>query len=255
MSLAAKTVSVTRQGREVLRRADLAVEAGQLVALIGPNGAGKSTLLRVMAGDLRPTKGTVFLDHQSLRLFRAGELARRRAVMMQSTTVVFDFGVAEILEMGWVGAGDAERAEAVRAVAERCQLGNLLHRTFNTLSGGEQQRVHFARAILQLSGHREPADRYLLLDEPTASLDLSHEQQLLRSARALCEEHIGVLVVLHDLNLAARFADRIVLLNDGAIVAQGEPSTVLTSQLLSDVYGLPLTVEHHARLSRLAIYS
>ncbi|MEM1435963.1 MAG: heme ABC transporter ATP-binding protein [Pseudomonadota bacterium] len=253
--LCARSITVTRGQRALLAGVDLTVPPGQVTVLIGPNGAGKSTLLRVLAGDLDPTKGTVLLDQDGLRRHGTAKLARRRAVMMQANPIVFDFTVEEILNMGWIGDDLVARDREVRQLAHRSQLSGLLPRTFNTLSGGEQQRAHFARAVLQLHGGDRSKSQYLLLDEPTASLDLAHEQVLLKQVQALAAQGIGVLVVLHDLNLAARYADRVVLLADGEVRAEGTPETVLDDALLTETYGLPLTVEYHSGLGRLAVHA
>ena len=258
MTLQARDVSLRLGANAVLDGVSVAVSPGSFAALVGPNGAGKSSLLRVLSGDLAPNRGDVTLDGEPIALFATRDLAQLRSVMGQSATIAFDFYVEEVLAMGWLGAAVAYR-EALRDVVRRCALDGLLGRRFNTLSGGESQRVQFARALLQIwrgcAGRQQAAPRYLLLDEPTASLDINHELALLRLARQACADNVGVLAVLHDLNLAARFADRVALLDDGAIVAAGAPDAVLTAERLSRVYATPVRVENHPRLERLVVYT
>lgn len=255
MTLQARDVSLRLGANAVLDGVSVAVSPGSFAALVGPNGAGKSSLLRVLSGDLAPNRGDVTLEGEPIALFATRDLAQLRSVMGQSATIAFDFYVEEVLAMGWLGAAVAYR-EALRDVVRRCALDGLLGRRFNTLSGGESQRVQFARALLQIwCGGASAAPRYLLLDEPTASLDINHELALLRLARQACADNVGVLAVLHDLNLAARFADRVALLDDGAIVAAGAPDAVLTAERLSRVYATPVRVENHPRLERLVVYT
>lgn len=259
MTLCARDVSLRLGANTVLDGVSVAVAPGTFAALVGPNGAGKSSLLRVLSGDLAPSRGGVTLEGEPLALFDTRDLAQLRSVMGQSATIAFDFYVEEVLAMGWLGSAIAYR-EALCDVVRRCALGGLLGRRFNTLSGGESQRVQFARALLQIWSGRPgasttPAARYLLLDEPTASLDINHELALLRLARQACAQNIGVLAVLHDLNLAARFADRVALLDSGVIVANGVPDSVLTAERLSRVYATPVRVENHPRLERLVVYT
>ena len=255
MTLQACDVSLRLGANAVLDGVSVAVSPGSFAALVGPNGAGKSSLLRVLSGDLAPNRGDVTLEGEPIALFSTRDLAQLRSVMGQSATIAFDFYVEEVLAMGWLGAAVAYR-EALRDVVRRCALDGLLGRRFNTLSGGESQRVQFARALLQIwRGGAGPAARYLLLDEPTASLDINHELALLRLARQACADNVGVLAVLHDLNLAARFADRVALLDGGAIVAAGAPDAVLTAERLSRVYATPVRVENHPRLERLVVYT
>jgi iron complex transport system ATP-binding protein len=260
MSLRGERLSYSVRGRELLRDVSVAVDAGECVALLGPNGAGKSTLLRVLAGELVPAEGTVALEGRTVHGAPLPWLAVRRAVMSQSSAVVFDFTVEEVLEMGWAPnerMGPDRWSDALARVVAWCDLGLLLDRCFNSLSGGEQQRVQFARALLQLWPAADGLDtqrRYLLLDEPTASLDLSHELLLMERVQRLVQARwLGVIVVLHDLNLAARFADRIVLLADGRVVGEGPPAAVLQSRLLSDVYAVPVHVDRLAGLDRLVV--
>lgn len=257
MTLRADNVRLRLGGKQVLDCVSVTVPPGTLGALVGPNGAGKSSLLRVLSGDLQPNAGGVTLGGDALASFGAGDLALRRAVMGQSAAIAFDFYVEEVLAMGWLGRA-VEYQDAVADIVRRGALGGLLGRRFNTLSGGERQRVQFARALLQIwrTGTAErPDPRYLLLDEPTSSLDIGHELNLLRLSRQACEANVGVLVVLHDLNLAARFADRVALLHNGALVASGAPETVLTDERLSRVYRTPVRVERHAALRRLVVYA
>ena len=258
MTLRAHDVSLRLGASKVLADVSVTVTPGTFAALVGPNGAGKSSLLRVLSGDLAPSGGYVTLDDEPMALFSSRDLAELRSVMGQSATIAFDFYVEEVLAMGWLGSAVAYR-EALRDVVRRCTLDGLLDRRFNTLSGGESQRVQFARALLQIwrgpSASTSAAPRYLLLDEPTASLDINHELALLRLARHACAQNIGVLAVLHDLNLAARFADRVALLDGGCMVADGAPDSVLTAERLSRVYATPVRVETHPRLERLMVYT
>lgn len=259
MSLYADAITVRLGDSVVLADVSIALRPGRVTALIGPNGAGKSTLLRVASGDVEPQGGSVTVGGRLIGDYSVQKLAEVRAVMGQTPAVMFDFTVEEVVRMGWVQDGiylhdAAERAFA--EVTEACETEALLGRTYRTLSGGEQRRVQFARALLQIWREgRAAAVRYLLLDEPTANLDLAHELAVLRLARRVANDGAGVLAVLHDLNLAARFADDMTLLHNGRVVSSGAPGRVLDADTLASVYGTAITVEQHATLDRLVVYS
>lgn len=256
MTLAARDVNVRLGQASVLDNVSIDVVPGTVTALVGPNGAGKSRLLRVLSGELPPTDGDVRLHGVSLARIDTAELATRRSVMAQSMDVVFDFRVDEILRMGWVRGGERQLRASLGELAQACGIRRLLGRRFRTLSGGERQRVQFARALLQVwSTENAARPRYLLLDEPTSSLDLAHELLALRLARRAAQRWIGVLVVLHDLNLAARFADRAVLLADGTVAVTGHPEAVFRDALLTRTYGTRIRVERHETLGRLVVHT
>jgi iron complex transport system ATP-binding protein len=220
----------------------LALTPGEVVALVGPNGAGKSTLLRVLAGDLSPNGGEVTLDGKALASFRARELALRRAVLPQQTVMQFAFAAREVVAMGrhpHSGRRDAPDDEAiVTAAMVRTETDKLAERAFPSLSGGEQGRVSLARVLAQEAP-------ILLLDEPTAALDLRHQQATLAIARELAAEGAAVLAVLHDLNLAAAYADRVALLAAGRLEAVGPPWEVLNAAILSAVFDHPIVIVPH----------
>ncbi len=260
MSFDLSNVSLYRQRRALLDDVSLTVQPGHVTALLGPNGAGKSTLLQTLAGDLKPDHGNVTLNGNLLNTVSVSDQARLRAVMAQSTHVAFDFVVAEVLRMGCLHADhpNIDFDGAIMAVSRDCEIEHLLARRFNTLSGGEQQRVQFARGLLQLlpagaDCAAQQHSRYFLLDEPTSSLDIRHELLLLRLACAAAKQGIGVLIVLHDLNLAARFAGTVVLMSAGRIAALGAPAGVLQADILSDLYQTPVQVEHHQDLNRVVV--
>ena len=174
--------------------------------------------------------------------------------MSQSQQIVFDFSVKEIIEMGWLDKGNAQFSEhfdqAVLDISSVCQLDNLLERKFNRLSGGEQRRVHFARTLLQLwrpSDSMDPA--YMLLDEPTANLDLYFEIKLMEIIKKKAVDNVGVFLILHDLNLAAKFSDKIALINKGKIVSYGTPREVLEPNILEEIYNLKMDVDTNLKVS------
>ena len=174
--------------------------------------------------------------------------------MSQSQQIVFDFSVKEIIEMGWLDKGNAQFSEhfdqAVLDISSVCQLDNLLERKFNRLSGGEQRRVHFARTLLQLwrpSDSMDPA--YMLLDEPTANLDLYFEIKLMEIIKKKAVDNVGVFLILHDLNLAAKFSDKIALINKGKIVSYGTPREVLEPNILEEIYNLKMDVDANLKVS------
>ena len=254
MTLRAERTALRLGAAEVLKDVSVEVASGTVTALVGPNGAGKSSLLRVLSGEI--ASPGVTMDGTPLSQLDIRELARRRSVMTQTASMAFDFLVCEVLAMGWVDEARQSSAAALHEVVEACRLRSLLDRRFNTLSAGERQRVQFARCWLQIwRGHGDDASRYLLLDEPTSNMDLHHELLVLRLACRASTTNVGVLVVLHDLNQAARFADRVALMADGTMVANGPPEAVLTSAALSRVYQTPVCVEHHAGLDRLVVYT
>ena len=256
MSYRLKQVSFSIGSKYIVKDLEFSFQAGDLVSIIGPNGAGKTTLLKLMSGELKPSAGQIFLNDFAFSELSLKERANKRAVMTQSSSVVFDFLVDEILEMGWVQGSSDDFSKTCSDVVNSCGLDELMGRKFNTLSGGEQQRVQFARALLQVGGLSKTADdRFLLLDEPTSNMDVAYELNLLNLAKEVRKTGVGVIVVLHDLNLAARFSDQIILMNSGLIVASGQPEEVLSDRILSDVYSTQLRVERHERLDRIIVYS
>ena len=256
MSYRLKQVSFAIGSKYIVKDLEFSFKAGNLVSIIGPNGAGKTTLLKLMSGELRPSGGEIFLNDFAFSELSLKERANKRAVMPQSSSVVFDVLVDEILEMGWVQGSSDDFLKTSAAVVNSCGLDELMGRKFNTLSGGEQQRVQFARALLQVGGLSKTADdRFLLLDEPTSNMDVAYELNLLNLAKEVRKTGVGVIVVLHDLNLAARFSDQIILMNSGLIVASGQPEEVLSDRILSDVYSTQLRVERHEELDRIVVYS
>ncbi|GAB3049782.1 heme ABC transporter ATP-binding protein [Stenotrophomonas tumulicola] len=238
--LALQHVGVRRQQRQILADIDLAFEAGTVTALVGPNGAGKSTLLGAACGDLAADSGQVLLRGAPLHALRAGALARERAVMPQEHAVRFAFSVEEVVAMGRLPhPPDLHRDTGlVESALDAAELQALRLREVQQLSGGESARTTFARVLAQDTP-------VLFLDEPTAALDLRHQERTLRRVRGLADAGACVLVVLHDLNLAAGHADRIVLLEQGRVAADGTPAQVLTESILGRVYQQQVRVLQH----------
>lgn len=238
-TLKATNVSVTLGRRPVLTNVTLEVFAGEVLALVGPNGAGKSTLLSVLSGELHPDAGTVTLNDRPLASYSALELARHRAVLTQENTLSFPFRVRQLLEMGrspWARTPKlADDDRALAAASSRADVAWLLGRRFTELSGGERARVSLARVLAQDTA-------IVFLDEPTAALDLRHQEDVLRVASELAADGRAVVVVLHDLSLAGAVADRVGLLDAGSLVSLGPPAEVLTASALSDVYGVRVEV-------------
>ncbi|WP_433547925.1 heme ABC transporter ATP-binding protein [Streptomyces sp. CA-294286] len=230
--------------REVLSGIGLTARAGEVLALVGPNGAGKSTLLAAVAADLPAAEGTVRIDGRPVGDWSAPELALRRSVLPQSSALSFPFPVEDVVRMGrapWAGTGREEEDDAaVAAAMAATEVSGFGPRPFSALSGGERARVAFARVLAQ----RAPV---LLLDEPTAALDLRHQELVLRVCRERAAAGDAVVVVLHDLGLAAAYADRAAVLHDGRIAACGPPVEVFGAELLSRVYRQPVEVFAHPR--------
>jgi iron complex transport system ATP-binding protein len=224
----------------LLDRVSLAIRPGEVAVLVGPNGAGKSTLMSIAAGDMTPTSGSVTLDGRNLDDYRPRELALRRAVLPQQSLLQFAFIVREVVEMGRSPHDDTyeERTEHVDRALARTEMEPFADRDYPSLSGGEKARAQLARVLAQETP-------LLLLDEPTASLDLRHQQHVMELAREIALGGGAVIAVVHDLNLAATTAHRIVLLHRGRIIADGEPWVVMDERLLSEVYQCPIAVSRH----------
>jgi iron complex transport system ATP-binding protein len=255
---AALTVRVG--AKALLDRVSLAIAPGETVALVGPNGAGKSTLLRALSGEIAANDGSVALKGRNPRDYPPRLLALHRAVLSQHTAVAFPFTLAEVVAMG---AGE-RRGAAVDALVDAAlaevDLTDMRHRIIGTLSGGEQQRGHLARVLVQLQcGEEKFGPGLLLLDEPTASLDLCHQLDLLAIIARCNARGTTVVTIMHDLNLAALFARRVLALDRGRLAQDGSPSETITDEMLSRVFGvdevvgrvppqsLPFVLPHRAR--------
>ncbi|MGO4490358.1 heme ABC transporter ATP-binding protein [Microbacterium sp. 2RAF4] len=230
------------EGRTILDDVSIAIHRGEIHALVGPNGAGKSTLFGVLAGDVTAHAGTVDLDGLSIDRIKPRTLAQQRAVLLQENTVTFPFSAEQVVRMGrtpWARTPaadeDDERVSAAMAQTEVTALGS---RAVPSLSGGERARVALARVIAQATG-------VLLLDEPTAALDLKHHEDVMRLIRGLADAGIAVAIVLHDLNAALAHADRVTLLSGGRVAATGTASEVLTAERIEQVYGQAVDVFPH----------
>ena len=232
--------------RPALRRVSTTVPSGSLTAVLGPNGSGKSTLIRALLGVARPTEGEALVDDRPVAAWNRRELARAVGAVSQTESIAFPLTVDELVGMGRyphlgplspVGSADQE---AIRRALEQCDLVELRSRDVTTLSGGELQRARIARALCQ-----EP--RALVLDEPTASLDIRHQMAILELLRSSVDDGITVLLVTHSLDRAAQFADHVLLLDAGAVVAEGPPADVFREETLARVYDWPVAVDQDPR--------
>ncbi|MEM7117545.1 MAG: heme ABC transporter ATP-binding protein [Chloroflexota bacterium] len=252
--LTANNLGFTVGRKAILQDVSVELAAGELLAVVGPNGAGKSTLLKLLTGDIRPSSGEVMLEKRPLSQWSRADLAKRRAVLLQQSHLTFAFSVLEVVLMGRIPHNSGVESDNDYAIAEEALdfvgLTDFADRVYPTLSGGEQQRVQLARILAQIWEPPAAGHRYLLLDEPTASLDLAYQQQTLKIARRFAMEGTAVLAILHDLNLAAQFADRILMLKGGTITAVGTPAEVLTSQTIETVFDTPVHVLTHPETKR-----
>ena len=235
----AEDVTVELDGVTVLDDVSLEVVPSEVLVLVGPNGAGKSTLLGVLSGERNPVRGSVTVDGRAIGSIPSDELARLRSVLTQDNTVSFPFRVSEVVAMGrspWARQieGRSDVAQVIAAM-DAADVRHLATRRFTALSGGERARVSLARVLAQQA-------ETVFLDEPTASLDLRHQEEVMRIARRLASEGRAVVVVLHDLSLACAYADRLVLVAAGHVDCVGPPHEIITAERVERVYGLAVDV-------------
>jgi iron complex transport system ATP-binding protein len=215
------------------------------MAIVGPNGAGKSTLLRLLSSDLHPTGGDILLYGKPMSRYPTRELALKRAVMSQSALVTFEFTAFEVAMMGryphqrFGSSARQDDRQIVSQAMQRTETSHLSEQLYPTLSGGESARVTLARVLAQETP-------LILLDEPTAALDLRHQQVVMKVARQLASDGAGIIAIVHDLNLAA-YADQVVMLHHGQVYAEGTPREVLTESIIEDVFNVPVVVMEHPR--------
>ncbi|AIR88171.1 heme ABC transporter ATP-binding protein [Pseudomonas cremoricolorata] len=243
--LQAQGVHVRRGSKQVLQAIDLSLHSGQVLGVLGPNGAGKSSLLGALCGELSPSQGQVLMQGRPLEDWQGPARARSLAVLPQVSSLDFSFSVEEVVGMGRLphDSGALRDAEIIDQALHAADAQHLHGRSYLALSGGERQRVHLARVLAQLWPGAEGS--VLLLDEPTSALDPLHQHTTLQAVREVAQRGTAVLVILHDLNLAARYCDRIVLLHEGRCHAAGTPQQVLTPQALHRVFGIEVLVQAH----------
>ena len=252
MSLNATDICFSVGSKQILRHVDVSVQAGEVLAVLGPNGAGKSSLLKIMAGEQSFYTGQLELNGRAYQDWAAGSIARTVGVLPQSSELAFPFTVAEVVMLGRLphSTGRQRDREIVAQALQLLDVSHLSESLYPALSGGEKQRVQLARVLTQIWEQTESGSRYLLLDEPTSALDLSHQHQTLSVARELAAQGVGVLAILHDLNLAAQYADRIMLLGQGQCMAEGSVDEVLQAERIRQLYNIEVEVMRHPHQDR-----
>lgn len=245
MTISAHNLSIVRDGVRVISEIHFSISSGTFLVVLGRNGAGKSSLLHALSGELRLTNGEVVFDGVDVQRWTPAALARRRSFFAQQTDCRLPFFAEEIVHLGADAAGERDSAARASVAAALAEAGveHLANRSMQQLSGGEQQRVHWARVLAQVNGR--PQGHCLFLDEPTSSLDIAHQHELLSQARELARKGATIIAVLHDLNLASRYADALMLLHKTRLHRIGPPADVLTSEHLNEVFGVQAHVSPH----------
>ena len=245
MMLTAEHLTFGYANRTLINDVSLNIKASEIVIIIGPNGAGKSTLLRLLTGYQKPASGECYLLNKPLSQWSETQLSKIRTVMLQQSQLTFPFKVKEVVAMGRAPYGKTHFEQAVQESMQQTDCLKLADRDYRSLSGGEQQRVQLARVLAQL-WQPEPTEKLLFLDEPTSALDLYHQQHTLRLLKQLVsKQKLAVCCILHDLNLAALYADKILLIHQGRIVEQGAPADVLTVEKIHRWYGVEAGIFNH----------
>ncbi len=243
MKVQIENVSFSYDQQPTLKNIDLTVEPGTLLALVGPNGSGKSTLLNLISGLLKPSQGHIYLDAVPLEQFKPQQLSQKLAALEQEHPVSFDFTVQEVIQWGRIphrsrfSPWTDHDEHIARNVMQTTKTMSLAQRSIRDLSGGERQRAFIAMALAQ-----EP--QLLLLDEPTAHLDLKHQFEILELARQLTQQGMTLIMAIHDLHLAAQYADQMAILNEGELVQHGPPTSVLTEETIKAVWNISSKIVH-----------
>lgn len=248
-SIQLEDVAARINGRAIIENITTQFSRGEFTVLLGPNGAGKSTLLKTITGEVN-TMGKTNIFGRASADWQPEQLARHLSALPQHSSLSFNFSAQEVVELGSIGLSLGKQALelVVKSNMEAVGVDKLSDRSYPSLSGGEKQRVHFARVLTQTAQSGD--NKILLLDEPTSALDLQHQHSTLSLAKKLAHEGATVIAVLHDLNLAAQYADRIMILNQGEIVMDGRPSDALTSQTIAEVYHHEVTIMPHPQSQR-----
>jgi iron complex transport system ATP-binding protein len=245
--LSLESVSAAPWGEELLRNVSLELEPGQVLAIIGPNGAGKTTLLNLLCGAVTPTTGTHLFGGLPMSDWPIARRARAQAVLPQYSSLNFPYTVEEVILLGRTphASGISRDREILETVLEVTDTVYLRHRPYTRLSGGEKQRVQLGRVFAQVWRAEDSDLRLLLLDEPTSALDLSHQALVMSQLSSMAQQGCGVIMVLHDFNLAARYADRCLVLASGEQRAFGTPAAVFTPTMFRDVFSVPVIISPH----------
>lgn len=235
--------------KPLLEDITLDLEAGTILALAGPNGAGKSSLLQLISGDIQPASGRLSLGGRVISDWSAQERAQQLAYLPQMSLLNFPYTVEEVVMLGRTphSSGLHKDQEVVEQALQLTDTLSLRQRLYTQLSGGEKQRTQLARVFAQIFDNGQLSGKLLLLDEPTSALDLAHQQQVLLAVRELARSGCAVILVIHDLNLAAGIADQVLVLDNGRQVALGTPHTVLTTDLFRDVFSVEVDISQHPR--------
>jgi len=242
--LKASKVHFCIRQRPIVAEVTLELHPGEIMAILGPNGAGKSTFFKLLSGEIKCKHGAVAYNGHDIQKLKSKELAEVRAVMPQHSQLNFPFTAQEVVELGLISCQSKHPSNLVKEVMEITNTTHLKDQLFNHLSGGEKQRVQLARVLVQI-WEPKPFPRYLLLDEPTSSLDIAQQHGVLKVLQSLKARNIGVLVILHELNLAAQYADKIALLKNGVVAKIGKVSEVLEEEILAHVFDHPIQLIHN----------
>lgn len=246
MSIELNHVSFAINRKPILQDINFKVIPGELHILLGQNGAGKSSLFKLLCGDIKPNTGSILMDGNNLEKWTAKDLSMVRSVLTQDYELNFPFLVSEVVELGRIQypLEKEKNAQAINESLQITEMNSFINRDYSTLSGGEKQRTQYSRALSQIW---DDPFKYLLLDEPTSGMDLANQIKVLEVSRMMAKKGYGVLIILHDLNLAFQYADRITFIKDGSICASGSPRDLIDPNLLKNIYGVHLemiTTEH-----------
>ena len=249
--LRANNISLYAGQKNLVEDINFSCDPGEFIALCGPNGAGKSSLLNVLSGDIQSQKGEVFYQQHNLKNMTALNLAHIRAVMPQNMQVSFNLSAEAVIEMGLMFCrSNAEKQNIIAQMVELFDIKHLLKSAFNALSGGEQQRVQLARVIAQLQQAACTGPRYLLLDECTSAMDMAMMHKAFAVLRDIKQNNIGIVAVVHDLNLASLYADKIIMLKEGLGHSEGCPKSVITQQTINHVFQTSVEVIQHPKYNK-----
>lgn len=252
-AISATGISYRINNQLILDNLDLELQCGEVTTLLGPNGAGKSTLLKILCNEIE-NNNRIHYFGQEKNNWNATSLAKQMGILPQHSTLSFAFSVQEVVELGGLPLDlpNAKLQPIIATMMNKTGIQHLAHRLYPSLSGGEKQRVHLARVLTQVSQSQQ---KIIMLDEPTSALDLSHQHNTLRLARELADEGAAVIIVMHDLNLAAQYSDRVIVLKDGKLQADGTPWEAITPQMIERVYGHHTLVQSHPTLDFPTVYA